>query len=103
MAITELKDRLGSSIHKIKQYIQSTMPPNKKWLNSVYLNTLKKMVADCELVQVKNSYKLSAGYKKKVKDEQRKAERFERQTLKENERIQKQKLQAKERTETKKQ
>ena len=65
-AITELKDRTGSSSIAIKKHMQANLPADKKWLNGMFLNALKKAVADGDLVQVKNSYKLSADYKKKA-------------------------------------
>merc|ERR1712244_118529 len=66
-AITELKDRTGSSSIAIKKHMQANLPKDKKWLNGMFLNALKKAVADGDLVQVKNSYKLSADFKKKAK------------------------------------
>eukprot|EP00571_Detonula_confervacea_P016055 CAMPEP_0172307910 /NCGR_PEP_ID=MMETSP1058-20130122/8667_1 /TAXON_ID=83371 /ORGANISM="Detonula confervacea, Strain CCMP 353" /LENGTH=638 /DNA_ID=CAMNT_0013020217 /DNA_START=36 /DNA_END=1952 /DNA_ORIENTATION=+ len=67
-AITELKDRTGSSSITIKKHMQANLPANKKWLNGMFLNALKKAVADGVLAQVKASYKLSADYKKMVKE-----------------------------------
>ena len=64
-AITELKDRTGSSSIAIKKHMQANLPKDKKWMNATYLAALKKMVADGDLVQNKNSYKLSADFKKK--------------------------------------
>ena len=63
-AITELKDRNGSSSIAIKKHMQEKLPKDKKWMNATYLASLKKAVADGDLVQVKNSYKLSADFKK---------------------------------------
>ena len=65
-AITELKDRTGSSSIAIKKHMQANLPADKKWMNGTYLNALKKMVADGDLKQVKASYKLSADFKKKA-------------------------------------
>ena len=65
-AITELKDCTGSSSIAIKKHMQANLPADKKWLNGVFLNTLKKAVADGYPVQVKASYKLSPEYKKKA-------------------------------------
>ena len=65
-AITELKDRTGSSSIAIKKHMQANLPADKKWLNGMFLNALKKTVADGDLVQIKSSYKLSPDYKKKV-------------------------------------
>ena len=59
-AITELKDRTGSSSIAIKKHMQADMPKGKEWKNTVYLKALKKAVADGELTQNKGSYKLSA-------------------------------------------
>ena len=64
-AITELKDRTGSSSIAIKKHMQANLPKDKKWMNATYLAALKKMVADGDLVQNKASYKLSADFKKK--------------------------------------
>jgi len=66
-AITELKDRTGSSSIAIKKHMQANLPSDKKWMNGMYLKALKKAVADGELVQTKGSYKLSAAYKDKAK------------------------------------
>ncbi|KAL7527076.1 hypothetical protein ACHAXR_001789, partial [Thalassiosira sp. AJA248-18] len=67
-AITELKQRVGSSSYTIKKHMQDTMPPNKKWLNGMYLNALKKAVSVGDLVQNKGKYKLSIGYKNRTKN-----------------------------------
>jgi histone H1/5 len=64
--ITGLKDHTGSSFIAIKKLMQAILPPNKKWLNAMFLGALKKMVADGILVNVKDSYKISADYKKKA-------------------------------------
>jgi histone H1/5 len=65
-AITELKDRTGSSSIAIKKHMQAKMPSDKKWLNSTFVEALRKAVADGDLVQVKGSYKLSSKYKEKI-------------------------------------
>ena len=65
-AITELKDRTGSSSIAIKKHMQANLSKDKKWMNATFLSALKKMVADGDLVQNKNSYKLSADFKKKA-------------------------------------
>ena len=65
-AITELKDRTGSSSIAIKKHMQANLPADKKWLNGMFLNALKKAVADGDLAQTKALYKLSADYKKKA-------------------------------------
>ena len=65
-AITELKDRTGSSSIAVKKHMQANLPADKKWLNGMFLNALKKAVADGNLVQIKSSYKLSPDYKKKA-------------------------------------
>ena len=63
-AITALADRTpGSSSIAIKKHMQANLPADKKWMNTMYLNALKKAVADGELVQTKNSYKLSKAKK----------------------------------------
>ena len=65
-AITELKDRSGSSSIAVRKVMQAKMPKDKKWLNATYLAALKAMVKSGELVQVKNSYKIAAETKKKM-------------------------------------
>lgn len=64
-AIKELKDRNGSSMIAIKKVMQGKLPEGKTWQNKTFLETLKKSVAAGDLVQNKNSYKLSADFKKK--------------------------------------
>ena len=64
-AIQEFNDRTGSSSIAIKKHIMAANP-DLEWKNSVFLTTLKKSVADGDFVQIKNSYKLSPEYKKKV-------------------------------------
>jgi histone H1/5 len=63
-SIQELKDRTGSSMIAIKKLMQEKLPKDKKWMNATFLSSLKKGVADGEFVQIKNSYKLSADFKK---------------------------------------
>ena len=65
-AIDELKDRTGSSMIAIKKHMQANLPKDKKWMNAVFLKTLKAGVASGDFVQNKNSYKLSADFKKKA-------------------------------------
>jgi len=65
-AITELKDRTGTSSIAIKKHMQANLPADKKWMNGIFLSTLKKAVADGDLTQIKASYKLSPEYKKKA-------------------------------------
>ena len=64
-AITELKDRTGSSSIAIKKHMQAKLPKDKKWLNATFLTTLQEMVADGDIIQNKNSYALSPQFKKK--------------------------------------
>ncbi|CAJ1925111.1 unnamed protein product [Cylindrotheca closterium] len=66
LAITELKDRNGSSMIAIKKHLQGNLPKDKKWINGTFLKVLKTGVANGEFVQIKNSYKLSPEFKKKV-------------------------------------
>ena len=66
-AITALADRTGSSSIAIKKHMQANLPKDKKWMNTTYLNALKKAVADGELNQTKGSYKLSAAKKAAAK------------------------------------
>jgi histone H1/5 len=74
-AVTELKDRNGSSMIAIKKHMQEHMPKDKKWLNATFLTALKNGVAADEFVKIKASYKLSADFKKKLlkKDAPKKA------------------------------
>eukprot|EP00563_Minutocellus_polymorphus_P019113 CAMPEP_0197720998 /NCGR_PEP_ID=MMETSP1434-20131217/4191_1 /TAXON_ID=265543 /ORGANISM="Minutocellus polymorphus, Strain CCMP3303" /LENGTH=173 /DNA_ID=CAMNT_0043305937 /DNA_START=8 /DNA_END=529 /DNA_ORIENTATION=- len=64
-AITDLKDRNGSSSQAIKKHIEEAHP-GKKFLNATYQRVLKNMVAAGDLVQVKQHYKLSAEFKKSL-------------------------------------
>lgn len=57
-AITDLNDPASSSSSAIKKRMQANMPAGKRWLNSTFQSTLKKMTADGVLVQVKAAYKL---------------------------------------------
>ncbi|KAL7493635.1 hypothetical protein ACHAWT_004643 [Skeletonema menzelii] len=67
-AITELKDRTGSSSIAIKKRMQvQAEMGDKKWLNGMFLKALKDGVAAGDLVKVEDSFKLSADFKKKVK------------------------------------
>ncbi|KAL3934089.1 MAG: hypothetical protein SGBAC_010116 [Bacillariaceae sp.] len=66
LAITELKDRNGSSMIAIKKHMQGNLPKTKKWINGTFLKVLKTGVANGEFVQIKNSYKLSPEFKKKA-------------------------------------
>ena len=50
----------------IKKFMQSKLPAEKKWANAIFLNSLKSGVASGDFVQNKNSYKLSADFKKKL-------------------------------------
>ena len=65
-AIEELKDRTGSSMISIKKHMQANMPADKKWMNAMFLKALKDGVKSGDFTQVKNSYKLSADFKKKA-------------------------------------
>ena len=65
-AIKELKDRNGSSAIAIKKVMQGKLAKDKKWQNATFLQALKNGVAAGEFVQNKNSYKLSADFKKKA-------------------------------------
>lgn len=65
LAITELKDRNGSSMISVKKHMQGNLPKDKKWMNATFLKVLKSGVASGDFVQIKNSYKLSPEFKKK--------------------------------------
>ena len=62
-AITELKDRTGSSRPAIKAHIEAANA-GKSWANGTFLKVLRDMVASGDLIQVKQSYKLSPEFKK---------------------------------------
>ena len=64
-AIVDLKDRTGSSMQAIKKHMQGNLG-DKTWMNSVFLKSLKSGVESGMFVQNKNSYKLSADYKKQM-------------------------------------
>jgi histone H1/5 len=64
-AITELKDRMGSSSAAIKKFMQEKMG-DKKWQNATFLSALKTGTEAGDFVKTKNSYKLSADFKKKA-------------------------------------
>ena len=59
-AITELKDRTGSSSIAIKKHMQANLPKDKKWMNGMYLKALNKAVADGVLSKNKGYFKLTA-------------------------------------------
>jgi histone H1/5 len=65
-AITELKDRTGSSSIAIKKHMQASMG-DKKWQNGIFLKALKDGVTAGDFVKVKSSYKLSAAAKTAAK------------------------------------
>jgi len=64
-AITMLKERNGSCIIAIKKTVQSiiSMTLDKKWMNAMFLATLKKMVTNGILIKKKSLYKLSSNTK----------------------------------------
>ena len=64
-AITDLKDRNGSSRQAIKKQIEEANP-GKKFANGTFSKTLKDMVAAGELVEAKQHYKLSTELKKSL-------------------------------------
>lgn len=65
-AVSELKDRTGSSMIAIKKFMQEKLPKDKKWQNATFLAALKTGVEKGEFIKLKNSYKLSADFKKKA-------------------------------------
>ena len=67
-AISDLKDRTGSSLSAIKKNMQASLPSTKKWGNTTFLTALKSSVIAGDLLQVKGSYKLSPEFKKKIAD-----------------------------------
>lgn len=52
-AITELKDRTGSSAMAIKKVMQEKFGKDKKWLNATFLSSLKAGVKSGEFIQTK--------------------------------------------------
>lgn len=52
-AITELKERSGSSTIALKKFMQAKMPKDKKWMNAMFLTALKTGVASGDFVQNK--------------------------------------------------
>merc|ERR1712071_468158 len=64
VAVEALKDRKGSSMISVKKHMQAAMPKDKKWLNATFLTALKAMVTTGDLIQIKNSYKISPVFKK---------------------------------------
>lgn len=66
-ANSDLKDRVGSSPSAIQKNIM-TANPDLSWNNAVFKAALNKGVADGDLVRIKNYYKLSPEYKKKMAD-----------------------------------
>ena len=72
-AISELKDRTGSSSIAIKKHMQANLPADKKWMNAAFLKALKDGVEAGDFVKVKASYKLSAAFKEKSKPKKKAA------------------------------
>merc|ERR1712238_56994 len=60
-AILDLKDPTGSSLSAIEKNIQASLPSTKKFY-TIFLNVLKSMVTDGDLLEVKGSYKLSPDF-----------------------------------------
>lgn len=58
-AITELKDRNGSSMIAIKKFMQAKMPADKKWMNATFLSSIKAGVASGDFVQNKVSFSIT--------------------------------------------
>jgi len=59
-AIANLKGRSpGSTDLAIKKCVRACMPADEEWKNSVFLNALKKMVSDGDLVQTDDRYMFS--------------------------------------------
>jgi linker histone H1 and H5 family len=52
-AITDLKDRNGSSMVSIKKIVQDKIPKDKKWLNGTFLLILKTGVVKGDFIKVK--------------------------------------------------
>ena len=52
-AVSELKDRSGSSMIAIKKVMNEKLPKDKKWQNATFLAALKACVTAGELTQLK--------------------------------------------------
>jgi hypothetical protein len=63
-AITMLKERNGSCIIAIKKTVQASWNSESKWINAMFLATLKKMVTNGILIKNKSRYKLGSNTKK---------------------------------------
>mmetsp|Transcript_25934 Transcript_25934/g.37181 ORF Transcript_25934/g.37181 Transcript_25934/m.37181 type:complete len:188 (+) Transcript_25934:96-659(+) len=65
-AIEDLKDVSGSLSVAIRTYIQDVIfPENSKWINSLFLRTLKSMGKSGDLIEHNMRYKLSPDLEKK--------------------------------------
>ena len=65
-AIEDLKDVSGSLSVAIRTYIQDEIfPENSKWINSLFLRTLKSMGKSGDLIEHNMRYKLSPDLEKK--------------------------------------
>jgi histone H1/5 len=53
LAITELKDRNGSTMIAIKKHMQSQMAADEKWVNVMFLAALKSGVASGDFMHTK--------------------------------------------------
>lgn len=67
-AVTDLKDRGGSSSLSIKDHVQANLPAGKSLHNTSFMRALKKAVDDGLLSKVNNSYKLSNGTRRNLKE-----------------------------------
>ena len=52
----------------IKDHVQANLPAGKSFYQSTFMRTLKKSVDDGLLIKVNNSYKLSNGTRRNLKE-----------------------------------
>jgi histone H1/5 len=57
-AIADMKERNGSSLSSIKKWMQAKLPADKKWMNTLFLTSLKSGVTAGEFVQIKVRYRI---------------------------------------------
>lgn len=65
-AVNELMYARRFSPAVIKEHMQGNLPAHEEWMNDMYLAALAKLVATGDLVKIKASYKLGAGYFEQV-------------------------------------
>ena len=70
-AVDKLSDRLGgSSVAAIRKHVQTTLPSDERWRDSIFLRCLNAAVDRGELIRVcDDRYKSSAEYRQRQMDE----------------------------------